>query len=82
MSEFLANNYFFVRFELINENTNLSNSYCLIRNVNTKLFSTSLHEGQTRKILGEIEQAIKSGFKNIFLEAPAGFGKSSRNCIG
>jgi ATP-dependent DNA helicase DinG len=28
------------------------------------------------KILGEIEQAIKSGFKNIFLEAPAGFGKS------
>jgi ATP-dependent DNA helicase DinG len=28
------------------------------------------------KILEEIEQAIKSGFKNIFLEAPAGFGKS------
>ena len=28
------------------------------------------------KVLGEIEQAIKSGFKNIFLEAPAGFGKS------
>ena len=29
-----------------------------------------------QKILEEIEQAIKSGFKYIFLEAPAGFGKS------
>ena len=29
-----------------------------------------------QKILEEIEQAIKSGFKCIFLEAPAGFGKS------
>jgi ATP-dependent DNA helicase DinG len=29
-----------------------------------------------QKILEEIEQAIKSGFKHIFLEAPAGFGKS------
>jgi ATP-dependent DNA helicase DinG len=29
-----------------------------------------------QKILEEIDQAIKSGFKCIFLEAPAGFGKS------
>ena len=29
-----------------------------------------------QKILEEIEQAIKSGFEYIFLEAPAGFGKS------
>ena len=29
-----------------------------------------------QEILEEIEQAIKSGFKYIFLEAPAGFGKS------
>ena len=29
-----------------------------------------------QKTLEEIEQAIKSGFKYIFLEAPAGFGKS------
>jgi ATP-dependent DNA helicase DinG len=29
-----------------------------------------------QKILEEIEQVIKSGFKYIFLEAPAGFGKS------
>jgi Rad3-related DNA helicase len=29
-----------------------------------------------QKILEEIEQAIKSGFKYIFLEVPAGFGKS------
>jgi ATP-dependent DNA helicase DinG len=29
-----------------------------------------------QKILEEIKQAIKSGFKYIFLEAPAGFGKS------
>jgi ATP-dependent DNA helicase DinG len=29
-----------------------------------------------QKILEEIEQAIKSGFKHIFLEAPTGFGKS------
>ena len=31
---------------------------------------------EQQKILEEIEQAIKSGFKYIFLEAPAGFGKS------
>ena len=29
-----------------------------------------------QKTLEEIEQALKSGFKYIFLEAPAGFGKS------
>ena len=29
-----------------------------------------------QKILEEIEQAIRSGFKHIFLEAPTGFGKS------
>jgi ATP-dependent DNA helicase DinG len=29
-----------------------------------------------QKILEEIEQAIKSGFSHIFLEAPTGFGKS------
>jgi Rad3-related DNA helicase len=29
-----------------------------------------------QKILSEIEQALKSGFKHIFLEAPTGFGKS------
>jgi ATP-dependent DNA helicase DinG len=29
-----------------------------------------------QKILLEIEQALKSGFKHIFLEAPTGFGKS------
>jgi Rad3-related DNA helicase len=29
-----------------------------------------------QKILLEIELALKSGFKHIFLEAPTGFGKS------
>jgi Rad3-related DNA helicase len=29
------------------------------------------------KVLGEIDQALKSGFKYIFLEAPTGFGKSA-----
>ncbi len=29
------------------------------------------------KVLGEIDQALKSGYKYIFLEAPTGFGKSA-----
>lgn len=32
--------------------------------------------GKQQKILLEIEQALKSGFKHIFLESPTGFGKS------
>src|SRR5579885_2182218 len=35
----------------------------------------TLREGQ-RKVLLEIEDALKSGYKHIFLEAPVGFGKS------
>ena len=30
-----------------------------------------------KKVLNEIDQALKSGFKFIFLEAPTGFGKSA-----
>ena len=30
-----------------------------------------------KKVLDEINQALKSGFKFIFLEAPTGFGKSA-----
>ncbi len=30
-----------------------------------------------KKVLDEIDQALKSGFKFIFLEAPTGFGKSA-----
>lgn len=37
---------------------------------------TSIRSNQ-EKVLGEIDNAIKSGYKFIFLEAPTGFGKSA-----
>ena len=39
-------------------------------------FPLSTVRDKQQKILSEIEQALKSGFKHIFLEAPTGFGKS------
>lgn len=39
-------------------------------------FPLSAMRDKQQKILLEIEQALKSGFKHIFLEAPTGFGKS------
>ncbi len=39
-------------------------------------FPLSTMRDKQQKILSEIEQALKSGFKYIFLEAPTGFGKS------
>jgi ATP-dependent DNA helicase DinG len=39
-------------------------------------FPLSTMREKQQKILSEIEQALKSGFKHIFLEAPTGFGKS------
>jgi len=36
----------------------------------------SIRSNQDR-VLGEIDQALKSGYKYIFLEAPTGFGKSA-----
>jgi ATP-dependent DNA helicase DinG len=39
-------------------------------------FPLSSMRDKQQKTLSEIEQALKSGFKHIFLEAPTGFGKS------